>query len=217
MDTTIFRPGGLALTDRSAREAGIAPGSRVLDVGCGLGTTLEHLRSRYGAVCCGVDVSEKAVRTARERCPMIEFYWADASSLPFPDGQFDAVFMECSLSLMVCPEQALREAGRVLRPGGRLAVSTLSRARGAALIEAGAVSLEALEPCLIRLGFRDIVTIDHTDALVQMAADAIFRCGSLAAYQAAASETIGGAVLSCDTPPKGLGYHRILARKGSGA
>jgi ubiquinone/menaquinone biosynthesis C-methylase UbiE len=60
------------------------------------------------------------VAEASRRFPALEFRQGDAEALPFPDGCFDAVAMSFGLMHLGRPEQALREARRVLRPGGRI-------------------------------------------------------------------------------------------------
>ena len=52
-----IRPGGMALTDRALSLCEFPPGSRLLDVGCGTGTTVEHLIQRFGFFAAGVDPS----------------------------------------------------------------------------------------------------------------------------------------------------------------
>ncbi len=102
-------------------------GVRVLDVGCGDGGLLARF-VEWGAAperVAGVDLSETRVARARERVPGAWTGLADATALPFPDGVFDLVTMCTLLSSIVDQDQraaALREASRVLRPGGWLVV-----------------------------------------------------------------------------------------------
>jgi ubiquinone/menaquinone biosynthesis C-methylase UbiE len=100
--------------------AGIAAGSRVLDVATGPGIIAAAALKR-GAAAKGIDFAENMVAVARKHHPSIEFMVADAGDLPFEDGDFDAVLMGFALFMMAEPDRALREAHRVLKPGGRLA------------------------------------------------------------------------------------------------
>ncbi len=99
-----------------------------LDVGCGEGTNTRKL-ARLGAKMCAVDVAPTFIRHARELEEAdphgIDFRVGDGAALPFPDGSFD--FVTAFMSLMDMPDQAqaLREAHRVLRPGGFLQFSIL--------------------------------------------------------------------------------------------
>ena len=119
----MLRPGGMKITESALREIMLIPNSRVLDVGCGGGATVSYLRE-LGYNAFGVDI------TLPPGAPQ-ELICADATALPFDSGTMDAVFFECSLSKIVAPEAALREAQRVLKPGGALVVSDMFT-RGAA-------------------------------------------------------------------------------------
>jgi len=98
----------------------VTSGSKVLDVGTGPGSIAATARNR-GAHATGIDYAEDMVRTARKLNPDIEFQLADAADLPFADESFDAVVMGFTLFLIPRPEKALREAFRVLLPGGSVA------------------------------------------------------------------------------------------------
>jgi len=94
--------------------AGIPSGSRVLDVGCGHGELMADLTGR-GMKTAGVEVDKRLVAECCERGLSVRFGMAE--SLPFSDGEFDAI-----VSSVVLPytdqRKALREFTRVLRPGG---------------------------------------------------------------------------------------------------
>jgi arsenite methyltransferase len=105
----------------------IPQGGIALDVGCGPGniTALLARAAGPGGLALGVDVSRpmltRAVRA--EAGPHTGFLLADAQALPFRDETVDAVVSNAALQLIPDPEAALAEMGRVLRPGGRLAVT----------------------------------------------------------------------------------------------
>ena len=119
-DIRFERPGGLALTERMVR--GLLPGSRVLDVGCGSGGSVLHMRTKLGLDTVGLDCDEAAFADA-DGAVAVRLFCGDAHALPFADGAFDAVLFECSLSKMDDPDRALAEAARVLCPDGRVAIS----------------------------------------------------------------------------------------------
>lgn len=100
--------------------AGIGAGSRVLDVATGPGI-IAAAASERGARAKGIDFAEHMVAVAQGKYPSIDFTVADAADLPFDDGDFDAVVMGFALFMMAEPDRALREAHRVLAPGGRVA------------------------------------------------------------------------------------------------
>ena len=116
-----IRPGGLDLTERAVDFCGFSKGAGIVDIGCGFGTTLNHLRDRHGFRVCGIDMSARMLSENR-RQPVIQ---AVADCLPFGAGVFDGIFCECVLSLLPLPENALREFHRVLQPGGYLVLSDI--------------------------------------------------------------------------------------------
>jgi SAM-dependent methyltransferase len=103
-------------------------GLKGLDIGCGEGSNTRKL-AQLGARMCGVDIAPTFIRHARETeaaGPLgIDFEVADGMSLPFAGGSFD--FVTAFMSLMDMPDHglALKEAYRVLRPGGFLQFSIL--------------------------------------------------------------------------------------------
>jgi SAM-dependent methyltransferase len=105
------------------REAiGRAPtlGARALDAGCGTGFQ-SALLAELGWQTHGVDVSAGLLAVARQRQPDAALALGSVEALPYPDAGFDAVVCcGSTLSFVDDPGRALRELGRVLRPGGRL-------------------------------------------------------------------------------------------------
>jgi ubiquinone/menaquinone biosynthesis C-methylase UbiE len=110
------------------RAARLAPGMRVLDIACGTGLAAEAAADAVGPSghVVAADISPAMVERARERLggrANVAFAIEDGQSLSVPDQSFDAVL--CNMGLMYFPDPArgLAEFGRVLRPGGRAAVS----------------------------------------------------------------------------------------------
>ncbi|MFJ3408115.1 class I SAM-dependent methyltransferase [Promicromonospora sp. NPDC090134] len=99
------------------RTAGIGPGSRVLDVGCGSGELLEHLQD-LGARASGVDPATRMVELARARAVGADVRLGEAEHLPFDDGAFDAVLAVNAVQFADDVDDALAEIARVLTPGG---------------------------------------------------------------------------------------------------
>ncbi len=94
------------------------PGVSLLDVATGPGY-LAAAAVEWGAVVTGVDFSAPMIAEAKRRHPAVEFCQGDAETLPFPNASFDAVAMNFGVLHLGRPDQALREACRVLRSGGR--------------------------------------------------------------------------------------------------
>jgi ubiquinone/menaquinone biosynthesis C-methylase UbiE len=115
---------------RLAVEIGISAGERVLDVGCGTGRLAQWLAERVGAsdAVVGIDPLEERVALARARAPGIRFEVGRAEELgALSDGSFDVVCMSSVFHWIGDRAKALAEVHRVLRPGGRLGVTTLCR------------------------------------------------------------------------------------------
>jgi SAM-dependent methyltransferase len=102
--------------------AGIEPGMRALDVGCGPGALTGALVERLGtANVHAADPSEPFVEACRERQAGVEVVLAPAEALPFDDGTFDGVLSQLVVNFMGDPEAGVREMRRVTRPGGVVA------------------------------------------------------------------------------------------------
>lgn len=102
--------------------AGLAPGMRALDVGCGPGSLTAVLAERVApANVCGADPSEVFVRACRRRLPGVEVVVAPAEALPFATAAFDATLSQLVLNFLDDAETGVREMTRVTRPGGIVA------------------------------------------------------------------------------------------------
>jgi arsenite methyltransferase len=129
-----FHPGGLALTERLGNLLGLTTNSRVLDVASGTGTSALFLAERFGCPAIGVDYSRESTERARELArekglwSRVRFETGDAEVMPFPDETFDAIVCECAFCTFPNKSAAVAEFMRVLRPGGRVGISDLTRA-----------------------------------------------------------------------------------------
>jgi SAM-dependent methyltransferase len=102
--------------------AGVTAGLEVLDVGSGPGHAAQRAAER-GATVTGIDAAWDMVSLARRRHPGIRFLCADAESLPFADGRFNAVVGNFSINHIPRPEFALGEFARVMAAGASIALS----------------------------------------------------------------------------------------------
>jgi SAM-dependent methyltransferase len=118
----------------------IAPGERVLDVGCGCGESCVYAAG-LGAAVTGIDFSETMLSVA-PRVSKVEYVLADAQSYPLPEATFDVVISSFSVMFFDDPATAFANFHRCLRPGGRLAfLSWQSQSRN----EVFSIPLRALD------------------------------------------------------------------------
>ena len=107
------------LAPQLADLAGLEPGHRVLDVGCGPGALTSELVARLGAeAVSAVDPSEPFVDAARTRHPGVDVHLGSAEQLPFETDAFDAALAQLVVHFMADPVEGLTEMRRVTRPGG---------------------------------------------------------------------------------------------------
>jgi len=100
----------------------VAQGSRVLEVGSGLGILANEVAAFASDVdVVGVELSAAQLAAARP-APRVTFGQGDAHALDFPDASFDVVYARYLLEHVADPDRVLREMRRVTRPGGRVAV-----------------------------------------------------------------------------------------------
>jgi arsenite methyltransferase len=124
-----LHPGGEEATRRALELIELRPGERLLDVGSGGGTSALLATREFGCRAAGLDYGAEAINGARRAADAaglgdrVDFVAGEAGALPFADGEFDAVLCECSLSTFPDKEAAVDEMRRVLRPGGRTAIS----------------------------------------------------------------------------------------------
>jgi arsenite methyltransferase len=128
-----FHPGGVRLTQRIGELLGLTPTAHVLDVAAGPGTSALHLAKSFGCRVTGIDLSEANISAARAAADALglsqlaQFELADAERLPFPDASFDAIVCECAFCTFPGKDIAAAEFVRVLKMGGGVGISDLTR------------------------------------------------------------------------------------------
>ena len=121
-------------------QLSIQKGETVLEIGFGTGYCLKRIAQSVGRAgkACGIDISSGMLEVTRRRLQKaqlsdrVELYCGDAAKLPYPENNFDAVFMSFTLELFDTPEipEVLEEVKRVLKPTGRLGIISMSKSYG---------------------------------------------------------------------------------------
>ncbi len=233
-----LHPGGAALTKTLGQAAVIGRDTTVLDVACGRGESARLLAGHFGCRVTGIDYSHHNVGRARALTQesglthKICFSHGDAEQLPFPDEVFDVVMSECSLCTFPKLEIALTEMRRVLRPGGRIAISdvvlnlpvpaTLDDLFGHVLCVAGARSASGYKDALNVAGFTAVRSRDVSHVLSDMIQDIERRVSTLDEFLIPEQiEVADGLTASLSTLGEarefvlagGVGYALITAKK----
>lgn len=222
-----LRPGGLALTARVVESCEMTKGATVVDVGCGLGTTVAYL-AECGFAALGIEPSATMIEHGRLARPHLDLRRGAAEALPLTDASADVVLLECVLSLIDDRRRALREAHRVLRTGGRLIMGDMYRRSGPparcpdpdpgqdqpgrqGCCLRGLGDRRDVERLLSEAGFHLEHWQDETSALASLAAAAVFATGSLQAFlETVGLQTSDGCAAS---GARGLGYFVGVARR----
>ncbi len=173
---------GRKATLELGRRAGLSAAMLVLDIGCGVGGPARTLAEHFGCRVVGVDLAASYVEAATALTRRVglseraQFRYGDALDLPFSASFFDAAVM-IHLSMNIADKAGLlREAARVLKPGGRLAVWEICRGDGAVCFPvpwsddaafSHLVSIEALLSLISENGFQNAAWEDATPEAVE--------------------------------------------------
>lgn len=128
--------GGLPSSLSTLETAGIEPGSKVLDAGCGIGGTSRLLAQKFKCVVSGIDLASQFIDAANflTRCTGLEqkiiFHQGSILDMPFEDQSFDIIVCQHILMNIKDKDKAAREFGRVLKKGGRLILNEITKGEG---------------------------------------------------------------------------------------
>ncbi len=179
----VLHPGGLQLTEKLAVLADIKEKSVVLDIASGKGTSAIFLAKRFSCKVVGVDLSKGMIKKAADLAKTemvsdrVAFEVCDAEKLRFKTGEFDAIISECALCLFPTKKSALSEMYRVLKDGGKIALSDVTLDQTPRNLRnrlsffsciAGAESLGALRSIFEDVGFIEVTAIDASQVIVDL-------------------------------------------------
>jgi ubiquinone/menaquinone biosynthesis C-methylase UbiE len=105
------------LIETCTRLAGLKPGARVADLGCGSGVFTELLH-RHGFDAVGLDISPKLIALGKAKYPKVEFIEGDVEHLPFPSASLDGVLLSGLVHHLPDPALCAAEVFRVIKPRG---------------------------------------------------------------------------------------------------
>ncbi|MFF5173664.1 SAM-dependent methyltransferase [Micromonospora sp. NPDC000089] len=170
------------LTDKLTGLLAIEPGDRLLDLGCGIGEPAIRLATAHKIEVVGVSISRRQVERATDRAASagladrLSFQLADAMDLPFPDDSFDIVWALESLHHMPDRGHVLRQAARVLRPGGRMAIGDFMLLPSADGYGAGAARVkQASKGVLSVVGLDEYLSVIRAAGLVPEATEDVSK------------------------------------------
>lgn len=181
--------------------ANLRPGETVVDLGCGPGRDVFLASERVGPSgrAIGIDATPEMVELARKNAERgrkgvpyanVEFHLAEMERLPLPDASADCVISNCAINLSPDKRAVFREISRILKPGGRLAVSDIALKKdlpreiandpGAYVAcVAGAIPIEEYRRGLLEAGFAAVEIVEERADLGLLAQPACgCSCGS---------------------------------------
>jgi ubiquinone/menaquinone biosynthesis C-methylase UbiE len=196
------------------RASGLSPGQRVLDVGCGSGALTQPLAELLGcANVSAVDPDTAAVAAARQHVPGADIRVASAETLPYADGEFDAVLAQLVLGLVDDADAGAQEMRRVARPGGLVAACVWDFRAGMTVLRTFWDAATKLDPSAASrdqahtrpFGTREeLRTLWHAAGLTAVSTGALRASAGYADFA-----DLWGSLVAPDGPPGA--YHSTLA------
>lgn len=219
-----LRPGGFSLTEKGVKFCRLDTHDKVLDLGCGMGATVNYLYTEFGIKAEGIDPSSKLVDIARKENRFTTFFTGCGEELPFEDNSFNCVFAECTLSLVNSIDSVIRQVSRVLKDKGYFIITDVyarnpnETEHFKGITASGCIrnvySLNSLEEKLTMEGFRIRLMEDCSDLLKELLVKTVFTYGSMNAFWNAGSDNCeSGCDFQKALKPLKPGYFIMIAEK----
>ena len=235
------RPGGFNITERAVDFCEIKPGVKLLDVGCGMGASVEYLIKNFDIQAKGIDPSEVMLDLGHGRNPKLPILFGCAERIPFPDKSMEVVLSECSLSQVADVDKALQEFSRILEEEGLLIISDMYIRQQEVDIgdekslfshqlskddeqqkdklspktpsptTVGFMRREDILKNVISNGFLPVLWEDHSDKLIQLLCDIIMEFGSMSNFWSRTG--IDENQWGSSKTGEKIGYYLLIARK----
>ena len=175
----VNRPGGFIITDRALSFCVFPANTKILDIGCGSGATVNYIIKNYGFEAFGID---KTIISLINSTILTN---ANAEHLPYSTSSMDGIIMECSFSVVDNQETVLNECHRVLKDDGHLIISDMY-ARGESAYLQGCLGRVETKENVINFiennGFTTTLFEDYSKSLQEMWGQMIFDKGAKAFY-----------------------------------
>ena len=210
--------------------ANLKPGEVVVDLGCGGGLDVLLAAKKVGSAgkAIGIDMTPEMLALAQKNvaqgnCNNVELHLASIDKIPLPDASVDCVISNCVINLAPDKSAVFREVARILKPGGRLAVSDIALKQDlphelahdiAAYIGciAGAIAMDAYRQHLIDAGFSAVEIIDsRADLNAYAKVENQSGCCSPSSGPARGLEMAESGCCALPSPDDGAELHRRLA------
>ncbi|KZL89520.1 DVU_1556 family methyltransferase [Clostridium magnum] len=222
-----LRPGKFILTDKAVEFCKFSSKDFIMDLGSGMGATVNYLHEKHGIKAVGVDPSEKLIDIGVSKYKNINLVKGKGEQIPFPDESFNGVFAECTMSLMDDANLVIEEVSRVLKKDGWFVITDVYAKNPQFTNKLNALSvnscmrglhnLELLQESLVKGGFKIMFLEDCSDMLKELMVKVIFSYGSMSVFWNKTTEcSLDGQefhkILKLCKP----GYFIMIARKGDG-
>ncbi len=220
-----LRPGGFVLTDKGVEFCKFSSEDPIMDVGCGMGATVNYLYKKYGIKAIGIDPSDKLIDMGKKNYEYTNFIQGKGEKIPFQNESFQGIFAECTLSIMDNLDSVIKEVFRTLKNRGYFIITDVYAKNPEFTHKLSTISinscmrglhdLDLLSKQLVKQGFKIMLLEDCSFMLKQLMVKIIFSYGSMSVFWNKSTECcIDGQQFEKTLKSCKPGYFIMIARKG---